>query len=672
MSKINGSAHLPEWLRNYVNRGFRLVFFDARQKGPKGLHAEDWPDIEYKAEDYHEGQNVGVVTGHEISEGKFLVDVDFDWPEGLSLVKKLLPPTEFGYGRPSRKLSHAFYTTPKPLTSKKFSDVDGKALVEIRGTKIDGTLGLQSMVPPSIHPSEEVVTLVMDGEIAHVENLERAVTLYAIGCLFLQHLGQRGLLHDVRLATAGFLLQLGFDFQEVVRLGEALATALGNDASDIEPTVRTTAQRIKRGERVSGAGALAKAIGDNGKKIIAKIRDWMGQQIFIVDENDRIIANKEENIVQGLQRLGVKLSYNLFSERTYVEYGDYKGVWKDEERNRIWLDLDKQFRFKPSQDMFDIVCKDQAYAHRFHPVRTYLDSLKWDGIKRIDTWLTRYAAAADNDYTNAVGAIVLIAAVRRVRKPGCKFDELLVFESDQGFGKSSALRSLCPNDEWFSDDLPLNVDAKQLIEATAGKWIIEAAELSGMRKSQSESLKSMLSRQVDGPVRMAYARLPVEIPRQFIIIGTTNSHTYLNDITGNRRFWPVRVGKFDLRQLAFDRDQLWAEASYREAAGESIRLKEELYKIAGLQQERRRFEDPWEQLLDEMFDVKEKQRLSPEDIWNALNMSVERRDEKAQHRVIAIMQKLGFRRMTVKSEGKIVKGWGRDPDGSSQGSLLNE
>jgi predicted P-loop ATPase len=670
MSKINGST--PVWLRNYVNRGFRLVFYDARTKGPQGIEGSRWLTNTYLPEDYHDGQNVGVVTGHEISEGKFLVDVDFDWPEGLPLVKKILPPTEFGYGRASRKLSHAFYTTPQPLTSKKFSDIDGQTLVEIRGAKEDGSPGFQSMVPPSIHPSEEIITLVQDGDIAHVDKLERAVTLYAIACLLFRNLGQRGLLHDIRLSTAGFLLQLGFDFQEVVRLGEALATALGNDDSDIEPTVRTTAKRIQRGERVSGAGALAKAIGDHGKKIVAKIRDWMGHSDFIKDSDDRILANKEENIVQGLTRLGVKLCYNLFSERTFVEYGEYKGVWKDETRNRIWLDLDKNFRFKPSQDMFDIVSKDQAYANRFHPVRAYLDSLKWDGVTRLDTWLTRYAHAADNDYTNAVGAIVLIAAVRRVRKPGCKFDELLVFESDQGFGKSSALRALCPDDEWFSDDLPLNVDAKQLIEATAGKWIIEAAELSGMRKSQSESLKSMLSRQVDGPVRMAYARLPVEIPRQFIIIGTTNSHTYLNDITGNRRFWPVRVGKFDLRQLAYDRDQLWAEAAYREAAGESIRLREDLYKVAGLQQERRRFEDPWEQLLDETFNPKEKQRLSPEDVWQALGMQVERRDERAQHRVTAIMQKLGFKRMALRIEGRVIKGWAREAEGSTQGELLTD
>jgi predicted P-loop ATPase len=56
----------------------------------------------------------------------------------------------------------------------------------------------------------------------------------------------------------------------------------------------------------------------------------------------------------------------------------------------------------------------------------------------------------------------------------------------------------------------------------------------------------VLSRQVDGPVRLAYQRTSTEVPRQFVAIGTTNRVTeYLKDSTGNRRFWPVKVRAFD-------------------------------------------------------------------------------------------------------------------------------
>ena len=141
---------------------------------------------------------------------------------------------------------------------------------------------------------------------------------------------------------------------------------------------------------------------------------------------------------------------------------------------------------------------------------------------RVDQWLVTYAGAEDSNYTRAVGALVLIAAVRRVRQPGCKFDEMLVLEQpQQGTDKSSALAVLAVNEDWFTDDLPLNVEAKRVIETLRGRWIVEAAELSGMRKADVEHLKAMLSRRVDR-ARMAYGRLPIEAPRQCIIVGTTN------------------------------------------------------------------------------------------------------------------------------------------------------
>ena len=130
-------------------------------------------------------------------------------------------------------------------------------------------------------------------------------------------------------------------------------------------------------------------------------------------------------------------------------------------------------------------------------------------------------------YLEAVSSIMLIAAVRRIRQPGCKDDEMVILESPQGFNKSMALRALCPNGAWFTDDFPLNLKAKELIEATLGKWIIEASELSGKRKAEIERLKASLSRQVDGPIRKAYGWMPDERPRHFILIGTTNATAYL-------------------------------------------------------------------------------------------------------------------------------------------------
>src|SRR5262249_7296663 len=192
------------------------------------------------------------------------------------------------------------------------------------------------------------------------------------------------------------------------------------------------------------------------------------------------------------------------------------------------------------------------------------------------------------EYTDAVGALMLIAAVRRIRQPGCKFDEMPVLESDQGKEKSTALRIMAVNDDWFSDDVPLNADGKRVIEALRGRWIVEAAELNGMRKGEVEHLKAFLSRAEDR-ARMSYDRLCTEVKRQCVIIGTTNSSEYLRDSPGNRRFWPVKIEQFDCEALRRDRDQLWAEAAKREATpGQTIRLERSLWGAAVEEQAARR------------------------------------------------------------------------------------
>lgn len=176
---------------------------------------------------------------------------------------------------------------------------------------------------------------------------------------------------------------------------------------------------------------------------------------------------------------------------------------------------------------------------------------------------------------------------------------MLILESPHGTDKSSGLRALAANEDWFTDDLPLGSDTRRFMESTAGKWIVEAGELKGMGRSDINALKACLSRQRD-EARMAYGHKNTRVARQFVIIGTTNeTDGYLRDATGNRRFWPVRIQRFNLEKLRADRDQLWAEAAEAEALGESIRLDPRLYADAAVEQEARlRGDDP---LVDVLY-----------------------------------------------------------------------
>jgi predicted P-loop ATPase len=134
-----------------------------------------------------------------------------------------------------------------------------------------------------------------------------------------------------------------------------------------------------------------------------------------------------------------------------------------------------------------------------------------------------------------------------------------------------------------------------------GRWIIELGEMSVLSKSGVEALKAFVSSSIDH-VRRPYGRMHEELRRQCIFIGTTNQATYLKDQTGNRRFWPVKVGVIDLDALVADRDQLWAEAAAREAEGESLFLPQDLWEMAAIEQEERVAEDPWADIIRKYLD----------------------------------------------------------------------
>lgn len=238
-----------------------------------------------------------------------------------------------------------------------------------------------------------------------------------------------------------------------------------------------------------------------------------------------------------------------------------------------------------------------ASYNRFHPVRDWLEGLVWDGVNRIDTWLHRYAGAANTDYSTNAGRMWLIGAVSRVMEPGCKVDQCLILEGRQGTGKSSALRILA-GDGNFLDTMP-DMRNKDAAMALRGKWIVEFSELTSLTRHDAETAKQFLTVCSD-IYRPPYGRASVTIPRQCVFAGTTNDDEYLQDSTGNRRFLPVACGRFDLEALAADRDQIWAEAVTRYNEGERWYVTTIADSQAlEVEQVRRAAVDPWQEVVDD-------------------------------------------------------------------------
>lgn len=271
--------------------------------------------------------------------------------------------------------------------------------------------------------------------------------------------------------------------------------------------------------------------------------------------------------------------------------------WNDEDKVRAWSDeddaglrhwLEKKYSIKSKGNIDDarvLVSRENIY----HPVLDYLDGLSWDGVKRAETLLIDYMGAEDTPYTRAVTRKTLAAAVRRVRQPGVKFDNVLIMVGRQGCGKSYLVSRL--GGKWFSDTLT-NIQGKEAYEELQGFWIVEIAELSALRKSEVEAVKHFIAKQSDS-YRAAYDRHVKTRARQCIFFGTTNNAEFLRDATGNRRFLPVDVDPAKARLSVFDdltdevRDQIWAEACVIESAGEKLYLDTpELRRAAEAEQDR--------------------------------------------------------------------------------------
>jgi predicted P-loop ATPase len=325
-----------------------------------------------------------------------------------------------------------------------------------------------------------------------------------------------------------------------------------------------------------------------------------------------------------------------------------------------------------------IVCV--ADQHRFDPVCDMLDQAQaqWDGIARLDTMVSEYANCANTPFNRAAMRKTLIAAVRRARRPGCKFDNITVLESEEGWNKSTFWRVLA-GDENFKDEPILGLGSREVQEQLSDIWVHESADLAGMRKAEVEKVKAFASRQEDC-ARAAYGYFPKRQPRHAINVATTNAETYLQSQSGNRRFWPLKVLKrIDVEKLERSRLQLWGEAATLEAKGESLTLDEKLWPAAAIEQEKRRTRDPWEEVLAELpktvseeksYSVKTIQIIhdlgdgrefaaAADLLTYVLKVPIDRQDRHHSMRLAEVMKRHGWERERTVIDGVQRRGFAR-------------
>jgi putative DNA primase/helicase len=296
-------------------------------------------------------------------------------------------------------------------------------------------------------------------------------------------------------------------------------------------------------------------------------------------------------ILQNDLRLRGKIAYDEFSYQVLVLGGL---PWNSCEDRRRWNDTDDAGLRHYLEKTYAITGKDRIYdacalaakEQSIDDVRDYLESLEWDGEKRLETLFVDYLGAADTPYTRAVTRKAFAAAVARAMSPGCKYDCMPILSGPQGIGKSTLLKLIGRG--WFSESLE-TFEGKEAAEMIRGVWINEIGELSGMNRSEMSSVKQFLSK-VEDIYREPFGRRTAAFPRRCVFFGTTNDSEYLRDRTGNRRFLPVDCAvnppvKSVFTQLKDEVDMLWAEAATYWRLGEKLYLEGDAARAAENQQE---------------------------------------------------------------------------------------
>lgn len=336
-----------------------------------------------------------------------------------------------------------------------------------------------------------------------------------------------------------------------------------------------------------------------------------------------------------------------------------------------WLER-SDFRLCVSPSLVSDIIEVVADTRKIHPVRDYLRTVQWDGIKRIGEipenraelgtpgWLTTLMGAPDTPYVRKISRWWLISAVARIMQPGCQADHLIILEGKQGKGKSQGVQAL--SEPWFSQDLGDIRDAKQAQQLLAGVWMIEIGELDAMARATEQALKRFFSQTIDR-YREPYGRRVRNHPRQCVFVGTTNNDgSYLRDVTGNRRYWPCHTGHIDVDKIRELRDQIWAEAVVLYRAQERWWPDADDHALITPEQENRRDEHPWTEVVYSILATWRKDHTVDHDdnlitipaILDKLGIDKGRWDSSARQAVGTIIMGAGWNKKRIMRHGERI------------------
>jgi hypothetical protein len=215
--------------------------------------------------------NIGLLLG---TPSGGLVDLDLDCQEAVALAPLLLPETLMISGRSSTPRSHFWYITDTEVKTRKFTDPEGGVLLELRST------GSQTVIPPSVHPTGEVIEWVYSGEpaVMSARTMNKEAGRLAAAALLARYWPREASnRQDRAMALSGVLLRGGWSVPEAEAFIHAIAVVAGDEEADRRSgVVRFTAVRIKSDEPTMGWPTFAEYV---GAEVADKVKEWLDLRV---------------------------------------------------------------------------------------------------------------------------------------------------------------------------------------------------------------------------------------------------------------------------------------------------------------------------------------------------------------------------------------------------------
>lgn len=349
-------------------------------------------------------------------------------------------------------------------------------------------------------------------------------------------------------------------------------------------------------------------------------------------------------ILQAHPKFTGKLWLDSFNNKIYYEEKE----WDDSDDLSVTVWMQQTLRMpKLSLTTVQQAVEHAAYVNQRNSLHEYLDALVWDGVPRLEDWLSDCLGIEKTEYTIAVARNWPISMIARAYVPGCQVDTMPVLEGKMGKGKSTFLKVL--GGKWFSS-IPAAFGDKDFLQGIQGQWLVEIPDMTGFSRREHTQILATITNRVDR-YRASYGRRVKDHPRVAVFAATSETSTYLKDSLGRRRYWPLKCNGLNIDALKSQRDQIFAEAVHHYKKGATWHEVPE--KETDEEQMSRMQDDPWTSQISRYISSLEEVRMETLlGSSSCLNLPLEKQGHREYLRVSSIMRRLGWDQTVTKDKDR--------------------